>query len=369
MNVIGKLRSVSIFRRYAPQIIMIVLSLASGLLVIEFGLRLTGWPAPGLYLSGQGPLELRPAGLAGGAYPPNSTGRLLHYDYDVEWSANSHGFRERPLQAKFPAEWRIGFLGDSFVAGVGVELDQRFGEISQKAIGSLRPHTTIWNLGSPACGTACEAATLQAVGDEYELDEIVLAFYGGNDLEDNVLWMEHQGRSLPPVAIGRPLNNIREWMREHARITTFLWIRVLRGLATFYPPGAYDSKSFHQAWHDTEVSLGRLKEIVGLRRLTILYLPATPEWDDSIWRAVQEHYGFSDRDRFLTKEALRRWADDHRVEFADATAWLRACPTARECTFPVDGHWNSRGHLLVGKGLASYLMNQKIIKATLTHSP
>ena len=336
------------------RVLLLLLGLALGSTVAEIGLRVAGWPAPGFYQDGRGPLALHAPGAEGGAYPRNVSGRLRHYDYDVAWLVNSHGFRERQNQPKSPHEWRIGLLGDSFAAGVGVEQHTRFGDVWYTAIHKQLPNVIMWDLAAPLCGTACEAAILDGVGRQYDLDEIVLAFYGGNDVADNVSWYQSAatpdaGRSTPPVS-----ERIRGWLREHSRLATFTWVHALRGFATFQPPGIYSETSLRNDWPATEQALMGLKEAVGSRPLTIIYLPAIPEWDDAVWRTVQQRYGVSDAGRFVVKQALMAWAQRNAVDFMDATPWLRRCSSAKECTFPVDSHWNARGHLLVGEGLVAH---------------
>jgi hypothetical protein len=333
---------------------IVVVALACGAALAEIALRAAGWPAPGLYKDGRGPLSLTIPGSASGAYPPNVAGRLRHYDYDVEWSVNSDGFRERPRQPRQPGERRIGILGDSFAAGVGVERQHRFGDVWYAH--ASRPGTTLWNLAAPICGTACEAAILDGVGAKYELDEIILAFYGGNDLSDNIAWY-HAEEGNDPNERGRG-DGLRIWMREHSRAATFAWVNVLRGFARLSQPGVYSAASLESNWPSTEVALAHLKEVVGTRPLRIWYIPAIPEWDDRVWSDVRKQFSMSDTGRWVVKEALEKWADRQRVEFVDTSQWLRGCGSASRCTFPVDGHWNADGHRRVGDGLAELSTRQ-----------
>src|SRR5262245_46377260 len=96
---------------------------------MEIAMRVGGWPAPGLYINGRGPFEFRMPGKNGGAFPPDTVAELRHYDYSVECKANHYGFRDRALEPKRDGEWRIGFLGDSFTAGIGVRAEDRFTDV------------------------------------------------------------------------------------------------------------------------------------------------------------------------------------------------------------------------------------------------
>jgi hypothetical protein len=322
----------------------------SVLLVAEVALRIAGWSAPGFYVSGHGPLALRSPGVDGGAFPPNVSGRLKNYEYDVEWTVNADGVRERAPQPKSKDEWRIGLLGDSFAAGVGVEEKQRFGNLWIETAVPQTANVTLWNLAAPSCGTACAAAILNHSGQHYDLDEIILAFYGGNDIEDNVEW----DQNVPANDTRRQasLDSAKQWLRENSRVATFAWVNGLRAMATFRPPGIYSEVDLQSEWPHTERALLQLKQAVAVRRLTILYLPATAEWDDSVWQEMKTRYGATEEGRFVVKQAVRRWSAQNSIEFVDATAWLRRCASQAECVFPIDGHWKPHAHAVIAEDLS-----------------
>jgi hypothetical protein len=327
------------------------IGLFASLILLEGALRLAGWPSPGLYSRGHGPLELRPPGHVGGAYPPNVVGRLRHYDYDVEWVVNGDGFRERSLVPKRPGEWRIGILGDSFAVGLGVERHLRFGDIWFEKV--RQPHMVLWNLATPLCGTACEAAILEGVGRKHELDEIILVFYGGNDVTDNAEWYEFAEVERSGSEDGGSWNTIRRLIREHSRAATFAWVQGLRSFAIFTPPGIYSASSLQSSWPLTERALESFKKGVGGRPLRIWYIPAIPEWDDQVWSAIRQKYLLAEGGRLLVRSAMQQWAERNGIEFIDTSVWLRDCSSVTACTFPIDGHWNAEGHRRVGEGLAS----------------
>ena len=95
-----------IFAIALPLVVVIV-----GVILIEVALRLAGVKVPGLYdADGHGVLSLSP-GREGGAYPQGEW-QYYHFDYDVPFAINVHGFREREPEPKAPGEWRIGIFGD-----------------------------------------------------------------------------------------------------------------------------------------------------------------------------------------------------------------------------------------------------------------
>jgi hypothetical protein len=333
-----------VFRLFA-----IGLGFSVALIAAEIGLRLVGWPSPGLYVGGRGPIEIRAPGRNGGAYPPGVRGELRHYDYSVEWNVNSLGFRDAEVGPKRNGEWRIAFLGDSFTTGVGVRQQDRFADVFGSAIRQSRPNVTVWNISAPLCGTACEAEMLNAADQRYQIDELVLAFYGGNDLEDNHSWFVNA--SKPASSEHLIPRSSKEWLRDHSRLASFVWITSIRAWSTFRPPGIFNQPDLDRFWPDTERAFQLLRNAAGARRLTILYLPSLPEWDDSVWQVMRSRYGVADDARHLVRNAVAQWSRREGISFLDATDWIHQCVPDADCVFPVDTHWRAPAHRLVAQGL------------------
>jgi hypothetical protein len=347
-------------KRLAFRVVSIAAGLIAALLLVEIVLRIAGWPAPGFYVNGSGPIELRQPGREGGAFPSSIRGELRHYDYSVECLTNRYGFRDRELVPKREGEWRIGILGDSFTAGVGVKQQERFADVFAAAIQKTRPNVTVWNLGAPFCGTACELEMLQYVKESYQLDEIVLAFSSMNDLEDNSAW--HEGQRPASTNQHTFASRIKNWVREHSRVATFAWVTGLRAWASFRPPGIYRKSDLDKHWPATERALDNLQQTAGAKRLSVLYLPSTPEWDDSVWQLMRSRYDAEDNGRYLVRDAVAEWSRKAGIPFFDANAWLRKCAPPSQCVLPVDPHWNARGHALVAAGLGSQEQWSKVGK-------
>src|SRR6476469_9397455 len=75
-------RTLSRSKRWIFRLLALFLGTVLSVVALEIILRVAGWPAPGFYIEGRGPMALRRPGLLGGAYPPNAVGRLKNYEYD-----------------------------------------------------------------------------------------------------------------------------------------------------------------------------------------------------------------------------------------------------------------------------------------------
>lgn len=344
-------------RRLVFRIAALALSAVILFASIELALRVLGWPAPGLYQNGRGPLALSMPDADGSSWRAyRGAAHLRHWDYDVAIQLNDHGFIERDLQPKPPGSWRIGVFGDSFTAGMGVAPDERFTQLWSEA---LAPRTAaakleVYNFGSAWCGSAQNALFLARHADEYELDEVVLAIFGGNELEDNLAWSSHA--ALPPderrrademASSGRSL---RDWIRNHSRAAGFLWV-TLAGRFGGSRVQIADAEHVARLWPTTEQALDAFLEAAGSRPTTLWYLPDSHEWDDEVWRGLKLERGLRDSDRHVVRDAVEDYAKTHRLPFVDVTPAL-AGRSIRELRFLRDGHWTAAGHRLVAVLLA-----------------
>ncbi|MHC4107635.1 MAG: hypothetical protein ACYSTY_06070 [Planctomycetota bacterium] len=362
----GKPRKRSRLRRVFFRLVAMGCGLAVALLAVEIGLRIWGWAAPGYYHDGKGPLPIRTLNAEGGfgrEFP--GPGRHRSFEFDVPIYVNQHGFRERDLVPKAEGEWRIGLFGDSMTAGHGLLKDERFGEIWFDAVKDHLIDTTLWNFGSPAAGT-WQSSTFVATGaDAFELDEIVLALFAGNELQDNASWA--QLRDLNSAELRQHdttprYSRLRTWLRHNSRFATFVWYNIL-SLAQANRAWYSDSgESLAERWPHTESALNAFKEAVGDRPFTIWYLPSHAEWDDAVWESIKEKQSFQDSDRFAVANRVKAWAEVNGASLIDCTP-LFAGQSVEDLKFPIDPHWNAKGHKLVGTGLAATTLSSHRLRS------
>ena len=108
---------------------------------------------------------------------------------------NSHGLRDREHSFnKPPGTIRIAILGDSFAEAFQVELEETFWSTIERdlrtcaAVGKRKIETI--NFGVSGYGTAAEWLSLQKDVWKYDPDIVLLAFFTGNDLRNNVYTLE-----------------------------------------------------------------------------------------------------------------------------------------------------------------------------------
>jgi hypothetical protein len=105
---------------------------------------------------------------------------------------NSHGFRDKErTYEKEEGVFRILVLGDSMTRGVQVPLEQSYPYILEAMLNSGNGEKfEVINLGVSRFDTAQEYLMFRSYGIKYQPDLVILAFFNGDDVEDNSLVLE-----------------------------------------------------------------------------------------------------------------------------------------------------------------------------------
>jgi hypothetical protein len=171
-------------------VLTVVMSTVACLLLVEWALtwhrdriQSSEYMAPGL---------IRYHAIRGWQLSPNWAGEHRHYDYSVRYTVNAQGFREP--STPFYKGQIIALVGDSFTFGLGVNDAETFSAQLNK-----RDRTnTYLNFGIPGYSTDQELLFLESEILDIQPDIVVLFFYLGNDLLDNVLDYPLQAEQAKP---------------------------------------------------------------------------------------------------------------------------------------------------------------------------
>ena len=118
---------------------------------------------------------------------PNGRYRHASYEFDYVWANNSLGMRDRehPLR-KPPETFRIFVLGDSFIQGYGVLLEETMVHRLETGLNQPgRPAIEVLNGGIFGYSPMLEYAYLHEVIDSLQPDLVIVAFFLGNDVGDD----------------------------------------------------------------------------------------------------------------------------------------------------------------------------------------
>jgi lysophospholipase L1-like esterase len=380
------------------------LALATGsalltVLLVEVALRIVGFSFPSFYQPD--PVfgwELRPGAEAWWT----REGRAL-----VRVNGAGQRDRERTL-AKPPGTWRLALLGDSVVEAVQVPLEETFGQLLERRLGSCPAlagrAVEVLNFGVAGYGTAQEYLTLTHRALDYTPDAALLVFFGGNDVANNLRALDgnrerpffllgadgeltlddsfRHGRGFRLRESAGPLYGLANSSRllqlaKAARSAQRL--RAQGGHATnadaigaeggldeqaMRPPG---DATWVAGWEVTEALLAATQVAAASGGLpfgvTTATIPVQVHPDPAVRQRLQQRLGVADLDHADRRVA----AVGERAGFPV----LRLAPALRERaertgtalhgfanTPPATGHWNAAGHAAAAELLAPWVCTE-----------
>jgi lysophospholipase L1-like esterase len=108
---------------------------------------------------------------------------------------NSLGFRDHEhAEEKPPGIFRLAVLGDSFTEALQVELERTWWKLLEKSLSACHPkgaaRVEVLNFGVSGYSTAQELLTLRSHVLRFRPDAVLVAFFAGNDVAENVRTLE-----------------------------------------------------------------------------------------------------------------------------------------------------------------------------------
>lgn len=338
-------------------------------------------------------------------------GILLHYpgarireirpDFESVVSIDSDGLRDREYPPGKPeGGFRILVLGDSYTDGIQVNDDEVWPKQVEALLaraGSRR--VELVNAAVAGSGTGDELRYLEVYGPRWQADLVLLAFYCGNDLRDNLsddkVSFEDgrlEVRHRKPYGWTRfQVKTARAWLGSHSHLYQFVRDRMhpdeiwktflvkigLREAATDAPVEweDFDDKrvaetpqppEIERGWELTRALLDRMNEVARSQgsRFAVVVIPSRWMVDTDLITSKMESRPDEERfelDPSLPGRTLEDWAASRGVPALDLYPRFVARGVDRTYHLTVDAHWNPRGHRAAAEEIAAFLERDGLI--------
>ena len=323
--------------------------------------------------------------ILGWEHKPNFDGIRVTKEFETHIKINSKGLRDKNYDYEKPdGVKRIVVLGDSFAEGAQVEENERFTEVLEN---SLLKNSQIINTGVSGYGNDQELLFLKNEGMKYNPDMVLVAFFAGNDVRDNMenatTWDPTQGR---PVFI---LND------NELTLTNVPVPRKKEKVAFFMRFKRYMARHFHSyAFISTKISMNP-NLLNFFKKIGIAEKGIMPRGEQALKRRLElDPFGWNLTKAILneintvaetnnlktmiviipTREQVNKNGDSELngalVDFGKENniSVLDLLPEFREHAkngeqlyFKIDGHWNANGHKLAAELIYNKLIEEKII--------
>ena len=264
--------------------------------------------------------------------------------FERHWTLNSLGLRDDVEYAlkRTPGRRRVSFVGDSFTAGHGVDVELRY-------VNRLRARQAEWELHAIAIPGLETQSQIELLGRllrrGYELDVVVLAYY-----------LENIGRWVPELRkyferAGQPLPQPWKFLVDHSfAIDTFFYrgqTRLQYGRG--YWSDVYERAYAGPAWEQQKAAFVRFRGLVLSHggSFAALTFPTLT--------------GVAHR-REMVEQVATFWAELG-VAHLDLLPVLEPYPSRELAANPHDGHPSAFAHALAADAIERFLHERQLAEA------
>jgi hypothetical protein len=232
-----------------------------------------------------------------------------------------------------PGKTRVLMVGDSFVFGEGVDLEERFDTLLQRAM----PELSIVNIGVRGYGPDQQLLRSRAWRDDLRKGDILMLVTYGNDFLD-ISKPRHSGRSKPwiedddgRIVVHEPDFSFMDFARNYSYILYMIARQMSFGISDETKERLESAGDLYRRW----------------------VLAETQELLDRGVRVVIVHHGDRQFDLPFDIDAM------YAALCSQVSGCLALDPglggQPRDAVFLKDGHWNAGGHRLAAEQIARYL--------------
>jgi hypothetical protein len=240
-----------------------------------------------------------------------------------------------------PDKTRLLMVGDSFVFGEGVNIEDRFDTLLGEAI----PELSIVNIGVMGYGPDQQLIRARRWTDQLRAGDVLVMVTYGNDFFD-ISRPRHSGRAKPWIeeidgrmVVHGPDFSMMDLVREHSYILYTLAREMTPGMGDDTKERLASAGELYQKWVLEEVR---------------------PLLDRGV-RVLIVHHGDRQFELPFDVDAVFASTCDEVTGCLALDPVFGALP--REAVFLQDGHWNAGGHRLAAEELARYLRSNPSIAA------
>ena len=266
---------------------------------------------------------------------------------------------------------RIVVIGDSFTYGAGVRLEACYPKVLESL---LADGVDVVNGGVPGYSTAQASSWLKKFGLEYKPDLIILGFFLGNDVWENVGSATHHvvERALTekPVrkrserSFWRRLRNTSAFYRVLKKLPDRLdsvdpdleldvyWRHTLSRMGVCAHGPARDS--WEPGWTIARQSMQAIAAVADCP-VVVLAIPDEFQVNPGVRAEVVQRYGINEAsyDWYLPNRRLKEMCKELGWVFLDVSPMFEQRIAAGERLYipPLDAHWNDAGHRAAAEAL------------------
>lgn len=323
---------------------------------------------------------------------PNIESILKRQEFITNVKINSQGLRDREYDLKKPNDTtRIAVVGDSFVFGFGVELNETMVKILEnKSSSRLNKNYEVINFGVSAYGTEQEYILIKDSVINYNPDIIILAF-SLNDIKENVKFnlFDIKNNTLirnPPQKI-LPILKLRNYISWHSHLYSLIYFSAIdnQKLRDFLikakllnppykePNTDFESllylnsknQDFDYAMNKTLLLLNEINNLANRNsiNLIVFIIPTKEQVDDNKMREYIKNHDINREKLNITKvqEIIRSSMQKNNIIVVYPLDQFKKYNINNTFYYDIDGHWNKKGHKFAADIIYENLIKRSIV--------
>lgn len=289
---------------------------------------------------------------------PHYKGSFKEIDFDTEFNTNAQGFRGPDLSLF--DENVIFMIGDSFIAGSGVEENETSTYYLQQRVGEKYK---VYNLGVPGYSQKQNAVQLKKIIPLYDSELIIAHLYVGNDISDNC-------DTLPVIGEEK---TTRGKIKALVKRSQFITIAYKKMIVPFKYPKNLDfyisDPRVEECYEKTEEYVEEMQTTAKKYNvpMILVIIPREPqtvsEREEALidWYNNFEKFDVEKFDLDIVNKRVLEMCEEFRMDCLDVTSAFKK-KDKREQLYLNDGHWNKNGHRLASEIVYGYLQENEYLK-------
>ena len=308
--------------------------------------------------------------------------------YVAKAETNSFGFRDYEYGDKKENTFRILVLGDSFIFGAGVEMEDTYSKQLENILRSQSKKIKyeVINTGVLGYGTDQEYYLLEEWIDRLKPDLVIIGFYIENDVEDVMIGGLNHYTVKDGYLFDLYRHNKKEikknYFEKYSRAYEFIENRVnnlltkigLKNNSSGSLELPLDMKFYLKKYPPelemaTNKTKGFLKGIDFLAKRwrgksLILLIPDKDQIWKGIWIEELRRYKENPDNYSMTRlnDELVNFAEENKIPLLDLLPFQREYEKKNDIFLPGDPHWNKEGHKFAAKTTYNFLLQKGLIQ-------
>ncbi len=396
--------------------LLLLLSIALGFLLLEFGLRMALFGSLQWRQSGHLFFIRVPHPELGWLPAPNQVAAEQEIEYQHLITTNDKGLRDGPRTYEKPENtYRIVVLGDSYMEATHVPEGEGFPQVLEELLAPR--NVEVINMGVGGYATTAAWLYLESEGLKYDPDLVLLGFYAENDVHGNspelsrLFWGADNIRYFgQPYArwdadaetlLIDPPDYQRSYAEYEERLAAYsprlyqldafrqslavhMFQQVRHQLVTRVRPPGYDVNihfgcylsdfdyvppdsditpqryrtMWDAAWLTTKKQIAAMNDVAERHgaHFALFNAPARVQFEARYQAAVEEQFPELTLDIDMPERKLGGLAEEEDIPFVNLLPAFREADAAGQIiNYNRDSHWNAAGHRLAATVVAAWL--------------